>query len=70
MRKFFITLLIVLSCLPAMSQSCYWVFLTDKHGVTFDPYSYFDAKAIERYRLNGADLNDITNYPLNGSYVS
>ena len=70
MRKFFITLLIVLSCLPAMSQSCYWVFLTDKHGVTFDPYSYFDAKAIERYRLNGADLNDITNYPLDGSYVS
>ena len=48
---------------------CYWVFLTDKQGTTFDPYTYFDQKAIERYRLNGADLYDSTNYPLNASYV-
>lgn len=52
------------------AQSCYWVFLTDKQGTTFDPYSYFDAKAIERYRLNNADLYDLSNYPLNSSYVS
>ena len=51
------------------SQQCYWVFLTDKAGTTFDPYTYFDAKAIERYRLNNADLYDISNYPLNDSYV-
>ena len=51
------------------SQSHYWVMLTDKAGTTFDPYSYFDAKAIERYRLNNADLYDISNYPLNESYV-
>ncbi|MDO4217869.1 MAG: S8 family serine peptidase [Bacteroidales bacterium] len=51
------------------AQSCYWVFLTDKAGTTFDPYSYFDAKAIERYQLNNADLYDISNYPLNNSYV-
>lgn len=70
MKRFFTALLIVLCSLPAMSQSCYWVFLTDKQGTTFDPYSYFDAKAIERYRQNGADLYDVTNYPLNGGYVS
>ena len=70
MRKIVVTLLIVLSFLPAMGQSCYWVFFTDKQGVSFDPYSYFDAKAIERYQLNGADLYDITNFPLNSSYVS
>ncbi|MCR5039077.1 MAG: S8 family serine peptidase [Bacteroidales bacterium] len=51
------------------SQTCYWVMLTDKAGTTFDPYSYFDAKAIERYRINEADLYDISNYPLNESYV-
>ena len=54
---------------PAFCQSCYWVFLTDKQGTTFDPYTYFDAKAIERYQLNHADLYDISNYPLNSSYV-
>ena len=51
------------------AQSAYWVMLTDKAGTTFDPYSYFDSKAIERYRLNNADLYDISNYPLNESYV-
>ncbi len=51
------------------SQGCYWIMLTDKAGTTFDPYSYFDAKAIERYQINEADLYDISNYPLNQSYV-
>ena len=51
------------------TQPCHWVFLTDKAGATFDPYSYFDAKAIGRYRLNHADLYDSTNFPLNGEYV-
>ncbi len=51
------------------AQQVYWVFLADKAGTTFDPYSYFDAKAIERYRQCGADLYDITNYPLQQRYV-
>lgn len=51
------------------AQGCYWVVLKDKAGTTFDPYSYFDAKAIERYRLVGADLYDVSNYPLNQEYV-
>ena len=54
----------------AFAQNSYWVALTDKAGTTFDPYSYFDAKAIERYQRNNADLYDITNYPLNDSYVA
>lgn len=53
----------------AFAQNSYWVALTDKAGTTFDPYSYFDQKAIERYQRNNADLYDITNYPLNDSYV-
>lgn len=54
----------------ANAQNSYWVFFTDKQNTTFDPYQYFDAKAIERYALNGADLYDITNYPVNGEYAS
>lgn len=67
----FITLLVVASWQLSFvsGQGCYWVLLTDKAGTTFDPYSYFDSKAIERYRLNNADLYDISNYPLNESYV-
>ena len=53
-----------------MAQSkCFWVFFTDKNDTQFDPYSYFDAKAIARYQKCGANLYDISNYPLNDSYV-
>ena len=53
----------------AQAQDLYWVFFTDKGASTFDPYTYFDAKAIERYRLNHADLYDISNYPLDEDYA-
>ena len=43
---------------------------TDKNDTQFDPYTYFDAKAIERYQQCGADLYDISNYPLNNGYVN
>ncbi|MCR4659113.1 MAG: S8 family serine peptidase [Bacteroidales bacterium] len=53
-----------------VAQNTYWVFLADKAGTTFDPYSYFDAKAIERYNQCGANLYDISNYPLNSGYTA
>ncbi len=71
MRKIFIVVLFALVSTVAMAQEkCFWVFFTDKNDTQFDPYSYFDAKAIERYIHNGADLYDISNYPLNNSYVT
>ena len=71
MRKIFIIAVFALISTVAMAQEkCFWVFFTDKNDTQFDPYSYFDAKAIERYQLNDADLYDISNYPLNDSYVS
>ena len=69
MKKILLIISMTVAAIGANAQSCYWVFLTDKAGTTFDPYSYFDAKAIERYRINNADLYDITNYPLNTNYV-
>ena len=71
MRKIFILAVFALISTVAMAQEkCYWVFFTDKNDTQFDPYSYFDAKAIERYQRSGADLYDISNYPLNDSYVN
>ncbi len=70
MKKILSIAAAIIFALQLQAQNNYWVMLTDKAGTTFDPYSYFDSKAIERYRLNNADLYDISNYPLNDSYVS
>ena len=71
MRKLFLIAIFALLSSSVMAQDkCFWVFFTDKNDTQFDPYSYFDAKAIERYQQCGADLYDISNYPLNDSYVT
>ena len=71
MRKIYlIAIFSLLSSLGMAQSKCYWVFFTDKNDTQFDPYSYFDAKAIERYQQCGADLYDISNYPINDSYVN
>ena len=51
-------------------DKCFWVFFTDKNDTQFDPYDYFDARAVARYNQCGADLYDISNYPLNYTYVN
>ncbi len=71
MRKLFLIAIFTLLNGMLMAQDkCFWVFFTDKNDTQFDPYSYFDAKAIARYQQCGADLYDISNYPLNDSYVN
>ncbi len=71
MKKHLFLAIFTLLAVAGMAQDkCYWVFFTDKNDTQFDPYTYFDSKAIERYRQCGADLYDISNYPLNDSYVS
>lgn len=51
------------------AQDIYWVFFTDKANTEFDPYRYFDPKAIERRAQLGLSLHDSTDFPLNASYV-
>ena len=70
MKKTIAILSFLLTIFGASAQNVYWVFLADKAGTTFDPYSYFDSKALERYAECGADLYDVSNYPLNDSYVA
>lgn len=45
-----------------------WVFFTDKDGVSFDPYSYFHPKAIERRKNEGLPLSHITDWPVRQDY--
>jgi serine protease AprX len=52
------------------AQSNYWVFLKDKKEVSFDPYEYFDSKAISRRLSVGISLYDSTDFPLNKNYVN
>lgn len=52
------------------AQDSYWVFFTDKKDVVFDPYAYFDQKAIDRRIKNGVLINDPSDWPLNKNYVN
>lgn len=69
MKRKVLSLFFLLSVVALHAQPYYWVMLTDKGQSTFDPYSYFDAQAIARYQANGADLYDISNYPLDADYT-
>ncbi|MFT5600091.1 MAG: serine protease AprX [Flavobacteriales bacterium] len=52
------------------AQEKYWVMLTDKDGVSFDPHVYFDQKAIDRRIKQGISLMDETDFPIRTDYFS
>jgi hypothetical protein len=47
----------------------YLIVFKDKKGSTFDPYSYFDSKAIARRHEHQLPLNDYTDYPVSQEYL-
>ena len=71
MKKILLILatLLIATQFATATPGCYWVFFRDKAGTSFNPYEYFDSKAIERREKLGLSLYDITDYPLNGDYV-
>ena len=71
MKKFLLILatLLIATQFAIATPGCYWVFFRDKANTSFNPYEYFDSKAIERREKLGLSLYDITDYPLNGGYV-
>ena len=69
MKKIVALLFGLILSAPAFSQNAYWVCFTDKSGCEFNPYTYFDAKAIERRLRQGIPLNDSSDYPLNTNYT-
>ncbi len=70
MKKYIFLYVFILISMLASAQNYYWVYFTDKAGTEFDPYKYFDSKAIERRLSNGISLYDISDYPLNDFYKS
>lgn len=70
MRKIFLLLSFVGCFQFLFAQQPYWIFFTDKENVSFDPYTYFDEKAIERRIQNNLSLYDLSDYPLNSYYSS
>ena len=58
------------SMIRGQNYSKYWVFFKDKSSSGFNPYEYFDSKAIERRVLNNLPLNHYTDWPVNESYIA
>ncbi len=51
------------------AQNSYWIFFTDKNNVEFDPYEYFDTKAILRRMELNLVLSDTTDLPVKNDYI-
>ena len=69
MKKIIFLLLLFFQLSICFSQQHYWVFYTDKQNTTFNPITYFDAKALERKVMFGIAINDSTDYPVNSTYI-
>jgi hypothetical protein len=67
--KIFIVPFLFIFFSKTSAQENYWIYFKDKSGCTFNPYQYFDKKAIERRIKNGISLFDSTDFPINGNYI-
>jgi len=52
------------------AQQQWMVYFKDKQHKDFNPYSYFDIKAIERRIRTGIPVDDPSDWPVNESYVN
>ena len=71
-HKFIIYLLLSFFLLPAYSdaQQQWMVYLKYKQRHDFNPYTYFDVKAIERRQRTGIPVDDASDWPVNENYVN
>jgi serine protease AprX len=53
-----------------MHAEKYWISFADKKESVFDPYCYFDDRAIQQRLQNNIPLDDITDYPVSEKYIS
>ena len=68
-------IILIVACLFSLSTwaqetTYYWVFLTDKGSEQFDPYEFFNARAIERRVLQGIPVYAENDQPVSTSYKS
>lgn len=48
----------------------FWIYFTDKGNANFNPYTFFDPKAIERRLRHGQSLYDTLDFPVNATYLT
>lgn len=65
----FASLFLMLNVSAQEGNGKYMVFFNDKKNVEFDPYEYFDARAIERRLKQGIPLIDSTDFPVREEYI-
>jgi len=63
-------LILLFTGLTGFSQSDWMVYFKDKKDNGFNPYTYFDQKAIGRRIQNGIPLNDPSDWPVNEAYIN
>jgi subtilisin family serine protease len=72
-RKFIIVILFLWLIIPEDSlhaQKKYWVFLSDKEGVEFNPFTYFDESVIVKRQQRQIPLVQYTDLPVREDYLS
>ena len=57
------------SATASEKHHAYWVVFTDKDHVVFDPYEYFDQRAIDRRLRHGICLYQESNFPVRQDYI-
>ncbi len=71
-NRLFGFLLLMLFLIPStglQAQKRYWIFLSDKDGVAFDPYQYFDPAAIQNRLVKQIPLVQFSDMPLRQDYL-
>jgi len=71
-NRFFLIITGILFLLPLVTeaQQHWMVYFKDKQHLDFNPYTYFDSKAIERRIRTGLPIDDPTDWPVSDRYVS
>ena len=67
--RFIITIFILLFSASHLQADRYWIIFSYKGQSSFNPYDYFDAKAIQRRIIHNLPLFDSTDFPVNPDYV-
>jgi serine protease AprX len=74
MKYWYLNILLLISLLVPSAglnaQKRYWVFLADKSGVEFDPYSYFDSATIYNRQVKQIPLVQFSDLPLREDYLN
>src|SRR4051812_25017462 len=69
MKKFCNLIIFLHIFLFAEGQNKYWISFIDKSGITFNPYSYFDERAIKQRIQHNIPIYDSLDFPVNANYI-